>query len=86
MSAVAAPERTLNSVVGRDEFGGSLPLCEPRRTEREVRERLQDLERQMRRCEAELIATLAEADRTRVVPVGWASHGAAVGCCFGAVV
>ena len=64
MSAVAAPERTLNSVVGRDEFGASLPVCEQRRTERVVRERLQDLERQMRRCEAEIVATLAEADRS----------------------
>ena len=64
MSAVAAPEWTLNSAVGRDELGASLPVPEERWTERQVRERLQDLERQMRRCEAEMIETLAEADRT----------------------
>ena len=64
MSAVLAPERPWYAVCGRDEFGASLPVSEERRTEREVRERLQDLEREMRRCEAEMIATLAEADGT----------------------
>ena len=63
MSAVLAPERTWHTACGRDEFGVSLPVSDERRTEREVRERLQDLERQMRRCEAEMIETLAEADR-----------------------
>lgn len=64
MSTVLAPERPWQSAVGRDEFGVSLPVSEERRTEQEVREQLQDLERQMRRCEAEIVEALDEADRT----------------------
>ena len=64
MSAVLGSERSIHSAVGRDEFGVSLPVGDDRRTEQTVRERLADLERQMRRCEAEMIAVLDHADRS----------------------
>lgn len=67
------------ALVGRDEFGVSLPVSEERAGEWDLRGELQDLECQLRRCEAEMIEVLDRADRAGVFALdghrglrGWA--------------